>query len=446
MNLLPIASIIISENRQRREFNESRLQELKESIESKGLLHAIVCRKSAEDEWTLVAGERRLRAIADIASLDGHFLHDGGIVPAGFIPFVDIGSLPAIECEEAELEENLRRENLTWQEESAALARLAVLRTTLAQASGGTAPTLQGLADEIPGPLGGTSPAEIREKLLVSEHLDDPDIAGAKTAKEAFKILKRKDRASRNAELGVEIGKTFSSADHTILNEDSLFWLAKCPAESFDVILTDPPYGMGADEFGNSGGAGGAVGAHGYADDAANLQTIAGVIEDHAFRIAKPQAHLYLFCDIDWFPYWKTLLTRGKWTVFRTPIIWHKPSGMRAPWPEGGPQRRYELCLFASKGKRPVNMLAGDVIACNPDDNLGHSAQKPVALFEELLRRSVRPGDSVLDPFAGTGPIIPAAHSLQCRATVIEKDLSSYGICLGRAKALTTQASLLEGL
>jgi len=36
-------------------------------------------------------------------------------------------------------------------------------------------------------------------------------------------------------------------------------------AEVFDVILTDPPYGMGADEFGDSGGL--TEGAHAYKDD-----------------------------------------------------------------------------------------------------------------------------------------------------------------------------------
>jgi DNA modification methylase len=115
---------------------------------------------------------------------------------------------------------------------------------------------------------------------------------------------------------------------------------------------------------------------------------------------------------------------------------------MRAPWPEQGPQRKYELCLYAVKGKRPVTKLAGDVLTHGPDANLGHGAQKPVALFEDLLSRSVHPGDSVLDLFCGTGPLFPAAHALKCRATGIELDQASFGIAAKRIQELKAQLEL----
>lgn len=156
-------------------------------------------------------------------------------------------------------------------------------------------------------------------------------------------------------------------------------------------------------------------------------------IGEELFRVAKPQAHVYIFCDIDQFHELRDYIMKpAGWQTFRTPLIWYKPSGFRAPWPDGGPQRKYELILFASKGKKPVTKLAGDVITCNPDDNLGHHAQKPVALFIDLLRRSIRPGDTVLDPFCGSGTIFPACHQLQCRATGIEIDPASYGLAAKR--------------
>ena len=71
-----------------------------------------------------------------------------------------------------------------------------------------------------------------------------------------------------------------------------------------------------------------------------------------------------------------------------------------------------------------------DVIETHGDDNLGHGAQKPVELYVNLLKRSVRPGDAVLDCFGGTGTVLPAAHELQCRATYVEKDENCYGIAL----------------
>jgi len=88
--------------------------------------------------------------------------------------------------------------------------------------------------------------------------------------------------------------------------------------------------------------------------------------------------------------------------------------------------------MFAVKGNRPVNKLIGDVLMYPSDDNLGHHAQKPVALFEDLLNRSARAGDTILDPFCGTGTILPAAHLLKCRATAIEMDEAAYGISAKR--------------
>jgi len=130
------------------------------------------------------------------------------------------------------------------------------------------------------------------------------------------------------------------------------------------------------------------------------------------------------------------------WWVFRTPLIWYKKAGMRAPWPQHGPQRKFETILYAVKGKRPVNLVTGDVLDYAPDSNLGHAAQKPTALFEDLLRRSVKPGDSVLDPFCGSGPVFPAAHALKCRATGIELDTASYGIGVKGIEALKSQLDL----
>jgi DNA modification methylase len=72
------------------------------------------------------------------------------------------------------------------------------------------------------------------------------------------------------------------------------------------------------------------------------------------------------------------------------------------------------------------------VLIYESDDNLGHHAQKPIALFVDLLDRSARAGDMVFDPFGGTGTLLAAAHAVKCKATVIEKDEAAYGIAARR--------------
>ena len=211
-------------------------------------------------------------------------------------------------------------------------------------------------------------------------------------------------------------------------------------AEQFDVILTDPPYGMGADEFGDSGGK--AAGAHSYVDSEENALACYTVLATEGFRLAKPQAHIYAFCDFDMFPRVRALFEAAGWWVFRTPLIWHKPLAPRAPWPEHGPQRKYECIVYAVKGKRKALKMAPDVLTFNADTNLGHAAQKPVALYEELLRRSCFPGDAVFDPFCGSGPILAAAQALRCIATAIELDTSAYGVAVTRLRAFDAQLEL----
>lgn len=433
------SQIIIPAERQRKTFTPESINELAESIRSRELLHAPVLRQTAEG-LVLVAGERRLRAIADIHALEGTFQYDGQLVPPGHTPYTLTTELDPLALEELELEENIKRENLTWQERAAAHARLNALRTAQAASRGEPPPTTAAIALETRGSSEGINQETTRRELIVARHLDNPEIKAAKSVDEAFKILKKAEASEKNRALGESVGRAFTSAIHRAINADSLEWMKSCPAEQFDVILTDPPYGMGADNFGDSGGL--AAGAHGYKDDEENFLRILEVLSTESFRIAKPQAHLYMFCDIDWFPRIKEELHTGGWWVFRTPLIWHKPTGMRAPWPENGPQRKYETLVYAVKGKRPVMKMAPDLVAWSPDANLGHAAQKPVALFEDLLKRSVRPGDSVFDPFCGTGPIFAAAHALKCAATGIEMDAASYGIAVKRIAALDVQAEL----
>ena len=441
MNTLPLTSITVTPNRQRRVFHPGKLVELTESITQHGLFHAVVLRREG-DSYVLVSGERRLRAVTDIWSLGGSLRYDGADVPEGEIPYTLLEALNPLERELAELDENIRRDDLTWQERAAALARIASLRAAKAEAEGAPPPTTADLAEDLFEPardgVAGSSDygrEAIRQQIAVAKFLDDPEVAAAKTVGDAYKTLKKRETRKRDAAHAERVGATFTRAAHRCVHGDSLSWLGGAASESFDVILTDPPYGMGADEFGDAGGR--AEGAHGYEDSEENFLSILDVCRTELFRVAKSQAHLYWFCDIDNFELARSVFSQAGWWVHRTPIIWHKPNGMRTPWPEHGPQRKWEMLLYAVKGKRPTLRIAADLVAFAPDTNLGHAAQKPVALYKELLSRSAKAGDSVLDPFCGTGPIFPAAHELKVAATGIELDQAHYGIALKRLEGLT---------
>lgn len=436
MNLHSVrfTDIIVPKNRQRKEFTPERVVELAGSISQYGLMNPVTVRKDTEsDNYLLVAGERRMRALEYLWNFGETVKCGQGVFPEGVVPCVYFGELDPLIAKEMELEENIRRVDLTWQEKAAATSELMELRTAQAKAAGAEPPTVTAIASEVRG----DSPAahdKTRKELIVSKHLADPEVKKASTVDEAFKLLKRREELAKNAELAAKVGVTFNSSVHTLLQGDCLERLPELAAESFDVLLTDPPYGIDADKFGNSGGIAGAgnTGSHFYDDSWTYWNKLAKFLAAESFRVCKPQAHAYVFCDVDNFVLLKSFFIEAGWRVFRTPLVWVNPTANRAPWPEHGPQRKYQIAMYAVKGNRPVTKVQPDVLTYPSDENLNHQAQKPVGLYSDLLTRSIRPGDSVLDCFGGTGPIIPAAHALKCRATYIERDPSAYGIAIER--------------
>lgn len=431
MRILPIAAINVPSDRQRREFEPQAMQDLADSIIRIGLMQPIVVRYDELRNASLVAGERRLRALVDLGAIGASVRFNGASLKPGEVPTIDIGELSEERLFEAELEENIRRAALTWQEEASARAALHELRRR--QSPGHT---VQQTAIEVFGKSdGGYQDDKLRKQITVAAFLSDPDVARAKDAKEAYKILERKEQVKENVKLATLVGESYGAHSHTLLKGDCLEVMAGLPDHSFDVICTDPPYGMGADSFGDAAGKLTTI-THGYDDSLASFEMLMIDCAMHWNRIAKPSAHLYICCDIDQFPWLRKLLSDSGWSVFRTPLINVKQNSGRVPLPEHGPRRTYETILYAFRGRKRVTGIYPDVITSSGDENLGHGAQKPVALIADLLKRSVKPGDRVLDPFAGTGTIFPAAHAHRCYATGIERDDNSYGIAAARLAAL----------
>lgn len=466
MQVAKLTDIIIKPNRQRQEFDPGYIGELAESIEKGQLQHAPVLR-TEDGKLVLVSGENRIKAMQMIWDLAGSFKYNGQDIPPGYVPYTNIGELNELAAEEAELDENLRRRDLTWQELAAAHARLHNLRNRQKvqkqledlEAAGVTDPnptinlnpqTVADTARELfpertagkaDGELG-SAQDQVRKELIVSRYLDNPDVAKAKSVDEAFKILKRQEQSKQNAELARTVGATFDAQLHKLYNQNCIEWMSTQPAEQFDVILTDPPYGMDAQNFGDGGGKFTGI-EHHYDDSHESWQQLMAIWAKWAFHTAKPEAHAYVFCDFDRFHELKDFMQKAGWYVFRTPFVVHKQNSGRVPLPDRGPRRQYELVLYAIKGNKPVTHIYPDVIPVTGDDNLGHGAQKPVALYVNLLQRSVKPGDKVLDSFAGSGTIFEACHTMKCYATGIEMSKEYYGMCLRRLqtlKALETPA------
>ena len=78
----------------------------------------------------------------------------------------------------------------------------------------------------------------------------------------------------------------------------------------------------------------------------------------------------------------------------------------------------------------------------NPNNDSGHPTQKPVALFEYLIRTYTNEGDTVLDNCAGSGTTGIAAFNTKRNAILIEKDEQYFNAAKERFYRETRQVAM----
>lgn len=420
--LININEVEVPPGRFREKFDRKALDFLKSSIASIGQLSTIVVEGGPEGKgYILRAGHRRLMVIKELHD-EGKVVRYGDVELApGAIAAVDYYLLTPLQRLEIEVEENIAREDFDWKERTRAITALHRLREAQHPEQ-----TLTATASEILGkPAEGDQVSQVSDALLVERHLDDPDVAAAKNQRDAVKIIKRKAEAQHRARLAVTVDTTRSP--HTLIKGDSFELIKTLPAGSFDVIVTDPPYGVDADKFGTMSSLG-----HDYKDTPEIWKRFVQEMPDELARVSKPQAHAYIFCDQRNFKDLSLQMLLSGWEVFPTMLLWYKGNAGMLPLPEHGPRRCYEAILYAFRGGRKTLRVAQDVIPISPVRDLKHGAQKPVALYTNLFARSARPGDAVLDCFGGTGPILVAANCLKLTATYIEENDDSFNYAKGR--------------
>lgn len=164
----------------------------------------------------------------------------------------------------------------------------------------------------------------------------------------------------------------------------------------FDLLVTDPPYGM---KFQSNY----RIIKHGEiaGDDALPKDALC-----HWITLAKRAA--YVFCRWDNIPEFS-----GQTSV----LAWVKNN-----WSMGDLQhehgRQWEAIMFYAKDRHEFNKRIPDVLFDDRTGNDLHPTQKPVSLIKKLIECNV--GDLIVDPFMGSGTTLRAAKDLGRRAIGIE--------------------------
>lgn len=211
-----------------------------------------------------------------------------------------------------------------------------------------------------------------------------------------------------------------------VLEGDAVEWIEALDDASVDVVLMDPPFSSGTRREGAKGVRKSMVrevdDAEWFLSDSLTVAGFTHLLRRVALglhRIVKPGGHILSFIDWRMAPHAGAAIESVDLRHVGQ-IVWDKDRlGMGSSF-----RNQHEIIQHFTRGmgRPPLRRDVGDVIRCAPVRNGAHPTEKPVALLQRLLGVVARPGDVVLDPFAGSGSTGVAALAEGMTAILIERE------------------------
>lgn len=201
----------------------------------------------------------------------------------------------------------------------------------------------------------------------------------------------------------------------TIYHGDALDVLSDLRGNSIALAVTDPPYVIGAVSAGNIGSKAGGWG------DMMNSSRWFRDWYAMVRRALKPTGALWTFCNWRSLPVVMKAAADTNWSVCSA-LVWNKdwigPGGVV------GLRPAYEMVAllpgaeFAIPNRGLPDVWVEKWSAVKPH---GHPAEKPVPLIARIIRASgTLAGETLLDPFMGSGTSLVAAQACGIDAIGIE--------------------------
>lgn len=238
-----------------------------------------------------------------------------------------------------------------------------------------------------------------------------------------------------------------------IINADCLDILKNLPDKCVDLVLTDPPYGITACDW----------------DKCINW----GLLWSELCRVCKKDVAL-IVTGVE--PFASKIRIHGL-NYYKYDLIWEKPQGTNPLLAKKRPMNNYENIMIFSTGKTPYSpiMEKGKPFNSydNPNKKIGevygdrisrhnancgvrypksiikfsrekgfHPTQKPIKLFEYLIKTYSKENDLVLDCFSGSGTTAVACHNLKRRFICIERDPEYHALSVERLEQAQRQQTL----
>ena len=218
-----------------------------------------------------------------------------------------------------------------------------------------------------------------------------------------------------------------------LYNDDCLNVLKEIEDNSVDFILTDPPYNIARDNNFHTMGRKGID--FGEWDKGFDLFSYIDLLP----RVCAKDASVVIFND------WKNIgeiakYAESKGFVIKDMLRWEKSN----PMPRNRDRRfivDYEVAVWLTmpKAKWTFNrqsetydrpLFKGSLVSGN--EKTAHTTQKPIWLMKEILQVLSNEGDTVLDPFMGSGSTGVACKELGRNFIGVELDKQYFDIAESR--------------
>jgi site-specific DNA-methyltransferase (adenine-specific) len=261
----------------------------------------------------------------------------------------------------------------------------------------------------------------------------------------------------------------------TVIRDDNLRALSRFPARAFDLIYIDPPFNTGrtqrrrqmrstrtTDPDAGAEGFGGVrytqtqVGKGSFADKFDDYLAFLMPRLVEAKRVLAARGSLFVHLDYREVHYVKVALDQlfGR-ASFINEIVWAYDYGARSTkrwspkhdtilWYAKDPARytfRLEACdrlpymapglvtpEKRARGKLPTDTWWNTIVSPTGKEKTGYPTQKPLAILERIVKVHSKPGDRLLDFFAGSGSFGDAADRHGRDVTLVDSSAAAVRV------------------
>ena len=423
---IPIAAINV-QDRIRQDYGD--ISAIKESLTKFGLIHPVAVQATTIDDnkYRLIAGGRRLLAATELGWTD---------IEAK----VFIGEMTDKELKVVELEENIRRKDLTPYEEMMSLKEFQETMESIkgkGKSKDGTGHSIRDTATML-----GRSVSSVSTELAVAEALMNPLIGNlakkAKTKTDMFKLVAIMKEEIILSELSKrKQSKTIDTPEEELKQRlydsyilmDSLDYTHTISSESIDLIEADPDYGIGIKSLKklteNTG-----ININDYQEINSDYINIMSDYIYEWYRILKSDGWCILWHAFQYENALRNIARQAGFQVGEVPAFWAKEGGGQSKQPSVSLASSVEQFLYLRKGKAILNKPGrSNLFLYNPinlqEKGSIHITARPISMMQDIIYTFCKFG-TVFVPFLGSGNTLLAISNI-VSTPILNADITAFG-------------------